>query len=243
MSKLYTVGQVSKRTGLTVKALHHYDKLGLLKPAKNSAAGYRLYGQTDLMLLQQIVLFKQLGLSLKQIGLLLHSDSPPSLVDTLGERIESLAKELESNQHLLQKLENLRAMAMRSELSGHALDEKALFDTMEMMAMFEKYYSQESLKKLEDRKIKLGQEKIQQAENAWPVLIAKVQAAVDSGLDPASDEGAELARQWNDLIEMFTGGDPEIFNGLQSLYKNEPDAGKKVGLSPQMNQFIQKASR
>src|SRR5207248_10439792 len=64
---VYHVQEFARRAGVTVRALHHYDQLGLLKPSGRSAAGYRLYRDADLVRLQQIVTLKFIGLSLQQI--------------------------------------------------------------------------------------------------------------------------------------------------------------------------------
>ena len=61
---VYRIRQFSRLAGVTVRALHHYDRLGLLKPAARSAAGYRLYTDRDIARLEQIVVLKFLGLSL-----------------------------------------------------------------------------------------------------------------------------------------------------------------------------------
>jgi DNA-binding transcriptional MerR regulator len=64
---LYQAKEFAALTGVTVRALHHYDRLGLLKPSGRTASGYRLYGAGDVARLQQIVTLKFIGLSLKQI--------------------------------------------------------------------------------------------------------------------------------------------------------------------------------
>jgi DNA-binding transcriptional MerR regulator len=65
---MFTVGELSKLTGVTVRALHHYDELGLVLPSERSAAGYRLYGDADVRRLQQVLLLRELGLPLDAIG-------------------------------------------------------------------------------------------------------------------------------------------------------------------------------
>ena len=63
----YTVKAVAELAGVSVRTLHHYDEIGLLKPAGHSAAGYRLYAERDLERLQQVLFFKELGFDLKEI--------------------------------------------------------------------------------------------------------------------------------------------------------------------------------
>ena len=65
---LRTVHEVSELTGVSVRALHHYDAIGLLCPSTRTDAGYRLYGAADLERLQQILLFRELEFPLKEIG-------------------------------------------------------------------------------------------------------------------------------------------------------------------------------
>jgi DNA-binding transcriptional MerR regulator len=64
----FTVGELSRLTGVTVRALHHYDEIGLVRPSQRSAAGYRLYGDADVRRLQQVLAFRELGLPLDQIA-------------------------------------------------------------------------------------------------------------------------------------------------------------------------------
>ena len=63
-----TVKEVSKLTGVSVRALHHYDAIGLLKPTRGTEAGYRLYDDTALARLQSILLFRELQFPLREIG-------------------------------------------------------------------------------------------------------------------------------------------------------------------------------
>lgn len=70
-----TVKQVADLTGVTVRMLHHYDKIGLFKPSKISESGYRLYNDDDLEILQQILFFKELNFSLKEIKLIITNPS------------------------------------------------------------------------------------------------------------------------------------------------------------------------
>ena len=65
--KAYTVSQLAKMAGVSVRTLHHYDHIGLLKPSRRTEAGYRLYERQDLLRLQQILFFKELDLPLSEI--------------------------------------------------------------------------------------------------------------------------------------------------------------------------------
>ncbi len=63
-----TVGELAKLANITVRTLHHYDEIGLVRPSQRSDAGYRLYGEQDVLRLQQVLLFRELGLPLDEIA-------------------------------------------------------------------------------------------------------------------------------------------------------------------------------
>jgi DNA-binding transcriptional MerR regulator len=69
------VGTIARLAGVSVRTLHHYDAIGLLSPKRRSGKGYRLYGADDLLRLQQILIRRELGMSLEQIG---HALDQPS---------------------------------------------------------------------------------------------------------------------------------------------------------------------
>lgn len=121
---MLTVNEVSKLTGVSVRSLHHYDAIGLLKPAKVTEAGYRLYGDDELKRLQNILLFRELQFSLKQIRIIL--DSPEfDQQEALAQQIRLLELQLKHTQELI-------LFARRLQEKGvNGMDFKA-FDNKEM---------------------------------------------------------------------------------------------------------------
>ena len=90
---MLTVNEVSKRTGVSVRSLHHYDAIGLLKPAKVTEAGYRMYGDAELVRLQNIMLLRELQFPLKQIKKIL--DNPDfDQKEALAQQIQLLELQL-----------------------------------------------------------------------------------------------------------------------------------------------------
>src|SRR5699024_1603302 len=89
---MYTIGQLADLAGVTRKTLCHYDKIGLLEPQTLSEAGYRLYGQAEVDLLQQILFFKEMGIALADIRSLVHSPDY-QVVATLNAHLTYLSKE------------------------------------------------------------------------------------------------------------------------------------------------------
>ena len=72
---MYRVKEVSELTGISVRMLHHYDKIGLLRPTAISESGYRLYDDNDLKLIQQILIYRELDFSLKEIKEILSNEN------------------------------------------------------------------------------------------------------------------------------------------------------------------------
>ncbi len=100
---MMTVAQVSKRTGVSVRTLHHYDQIGLLKPTEVTDAGYRLYDDGDLDKLYMILVYRELGLSLNEIGSIL--DAPDY------DRNRVLEHQNKLMQERIEKLQNRIALA------------------------------------------------------------------------------------------------------------------------------------
>jgi len=71
----FTVGELARLTGVTVRALHHYDEIGLVRPSQRTAAGYRLYDDDDVLRLQRVLLYRELGMPLEEIAAALDEDA------------------------------------------------------------------------------------------------------------------------------------------------------------------------
>src|SRR5580692_6965252 len=100
----YTVKKLSELSGVTVRTLHFYEEIGLLKPAYHGANGYRYYEEKELLQLQQILFFKQLGFSLKQIQKVLGKSDFDQL-SALHSHRKSLSLEWEKIGQLLKTID------------------------------------------------------------------------------------------------------------------------------------------
>lgn len=89
-----TVGEVAERFGITVRTLHHYDRIGLLTPARRTASGYRVYAPGDLTRLSQVIVYRRLGLSLDEIARLLADGNEVSHLKRQRERVMSQLDEM-----------------------------------------------------------------------------------------------------------------------------------------------------
>ena len=97
---MWTVNEVSKRTGVSIRTLQYYDKIGLLHPTEYTQAGYRLYDEKGLERLQQILLFRELAFSLKEIEAILQSPDFDR-EKALDQQIEMLTMKKEHLENLI----------------------------------------------------------------------------------------------------------------------------------------------
>ena len=104
--KRWKVGELSRATGLTVRALHHYDEVGLLVPSERTSGGHRLYAEQDLERLYRILALRRLGMRLDEIAALLDENGV-SLLETVRRHVAHVEQELEQQQRLRERLRQL----------------------------------------------------------------------------------------------------------------------------------------
>jgi DNA-binding transcriptional MerR regulator len=238
----YRVKEFAGLAGVTVRALHYYDRLALLRP-KRSESGYRLYSQRDLERLEQIVALKFLGLPLKEIKTLLDREAR-RLPEVLRSQRLALEEKRRSLDHAIQDAEHAIAC-------GNPAGVQVLAKIIEVIEMQEntefmnKYYSEEAQAKLTGKRREWSPEMQAEVSRAWSELFRDVEAALDE--DPASEKAQALAARWRKLVEVFTGGDPEVSRGLGKAWAdraNWPGTMKEQSapfVNPKVWEFIEKA--
>ncbi len=243
----YRVREFAALTGLTVRALHHYERLALLKPCRTSS-GYRMYGVRDLERLEQIVALKFLGIPLKQIKQLLDRDSRK-----LPAVLEAQRLALEEKRRGLDRAINAIADAERSFRPGQQTEAAVLKKIIEVIEMqndaefFKKYYNDAAWSKLAAKREQWTPELQAQATADWTALFQEVEAAIDAGDDPAGEKVQALAARWKKLVAGFTGGDKDVSAGLNKVWAdraNWPAATKDQTAafgSPRMWEFMGRA--
>jgi DNA-binding transcriptional MerR regulator len=216
---LFQARDFARLSGVTVRTLHHYDRLGLLKPSRYTQAGYRLYSERDLVRLQQIVTLKYIGLPLKQIEELLNRKSF-DLARALRVQREALAQKREQLELALKAIAKAEtAMARTGEPDWETF--KKIIEVINMqnnMEWTKQYYSDEAQEEILKRKATVPPEVIEQAQREWPDLIKQVEEAIAAGEKPEGAQAQALADRWLTLIQGFTGGNKEIQAGLNKMY-------------------------
>lgn len=226
------IGEVARRTGLTVRTLRHYEAIGLMPKAARNEGKQRLYGVAEIERLQQIVSLRQLGLRLDEIKAMLDRPAMApraALTWQLAHVEQQLAALTRLRDRLLLVTQSIRSGASPS------LDE--LFATLEMMTMVEQQYTPEQLEWLANRRGEVGEERIKQVEAEWPVLIDEVAAAIDSGIAVDDPHVVALAARWRGLVHEFSGGKREIENAAQRVWDEQgDDLARTHGLNPRIRE-------
>lgn len=242
----YKAKEFAELSGVTVRALHHYDRLGLLRP-KRTASGYRAYSERDLARLEQIVALKFVGLPLRRIKALLDRDGRD-----LAGALRMQRRVLEAKRGLLDQAIDAIRQAETAAGAGQRPDAAILTKIIEVMEMqndaewLMKYYNEAAQAKLAERRQEWSPDLQERVSRQWMELIRDVEAAL--GEDPAGDRGQALAARWTGLVEEFTGGDPEVAGGLKKLYAdsaNWPSQAQQqmqpFRISPEVWGFINQA--
>jgi DNA-binding transcriptional MerR regulator len=212
------IGELATATGLTVRALRHYDQIGLLRPKTRTEGGYRLYGEAEVQRLQQIRSLQSLGFSLEQIGAMLAGHEAP-LPEVIEWQLAAIDRELTALQRLRARLSAVSQAMQRAEM----VDIDDLTALMKEMTMVEKYYTEEQLETLAARRAAYGDQQIKAFEQQWADLIARAERAMAEGVDPTSEPVLEIAREWLGLVQAFTGGDPGIQQSVEHVWQEEDE--------------------
>jgi len=213
-----TVGELAKRTGLTVRTLHHYDEIGLLKPTLRSGSGYRLYTAADIARLQQVLSLRQLGFSLDEVrDCLNRSDFAP--LEVIRLHLVRLREHIELQHRLFERLE---AMAAHFQTVEEVSADEFL-QAIEAITMTEKYFTAEQQEFIKSRREEAGEEVLRKKQEEWAALIAEVRAEMEADTDPTEANVQALAKRWKSMVHETTGGDPAIEQSLKQLWDEQGD--------------------
>lgn len=224
---LLKTGDLAKRTGLTIRALHHYDSIGLLTPSARSDAGYRLYNQADIARLHQILALRQCGLSLADIGTTLTSAELP-LAAIVARQIAMLTQQIAQADILRERLQRLQGQLA----SGQDPDLADWLTTLEHMTMFDQYFTPEELKELPLANPTPA------ITDEWQTLVAAVQAQIDAGAQATDAEPQALAHRWMHMVKRDTANNPVLFAKLNTMHEQEPALQASTGITPALMQFV-----
>lgn len=227
--KTYTVAEVAKISGVTVKALHHYDEIGLLRPAFIGDNRYRYYGRNELLRLQQIMFHRELNFPLAKIGPLL--DRPDfDRVAALNEQKIRLKAEAKRYRQLIRtidrtiaELEGEKKMRNADLYKGFPPEKQAEYEA----SLIDRYggdmperiaVSKEKFKGLELGDMEKMNAELGEIENGLSESLRRGVPPLAAALDP-------LVARHRDWVSFMWGKPcpPKAYAGLADLYCSHPD--------------------
>ncbi len=227
--KMLTVKQVAKISGVSVRALHHYDEIGLLKPASIGRNGYRYYGRDELLRLQQILLHRELDIPLGEIRAILDDPAFDQLTalrtqrDRLAAEAKRYARLVRTIDRTIADLNGDSAMRNAELYKGVSAEKQAEYEKW----LVEKYggdmpdriaVSKKKYESLSDAEKAALNDELMEVETAWADAMKNGVPADSASLDPLLRRHRDwVAVMWNKPCS------PEAYAGLADLHLSHPD--------------------
>jgi DNA-binding transcriptional MerR regulator len=248
----FTVSEVARLSGVSVRTLHHYDEVGLLKPAHVGANGYRYYGHDELLRLQQILFHRELGFALEEIGKVLDAPDFDRAAALRAQR-ETLMAESRRYRRLVRTIDETLA----------ALEGETTMDENGIYAGFD--FDPERQAAREARLVERFGEGVRPAIEKTRELIAKTskadfrarqaeQEAIEAGMVAALAGGApadsarvqHLMRRHHAWVAAWWGVSPDKarFSGLGRVYVDDPEFHARYeAIAPGLPEYLAEAMR
>ena len=219
MSVARTVGEVAAMAGVTVRTLHHYDRIGLLSPSGRSAAGYRLYAPADLDRLHQVLVYRELGFSLEDVAALLDDADP---VEHLRRQHRLLLERLGRTQAMVAAVEKeMEARAMGVPLTPEERFEVfGDFDPDQYdEEVQERWGESDAYKESKRRTSSYSKDDWLRIKAEGEDVEARFAAALAAGVPADSEQAMDLAEEHRQQISRnFYDCPPQVHAGLGRMY-------------------------
>jgi MerR family transcriptional regulator, thiopeptide resistance regulator len=202
--RTWRIGEVAAATGLTVRALHHYDEIGMVVPSERTASGHRLYTARDLTVLYRVTAMRQSGIPLTAIGDALTSptDSGDVLRDVIDQQLEQVERQIRAAERLRERL-----LAARDEGGFDSGDWYA--EIIKLMRQLPGHLSPEEIDRMSRRMGELGVVGSHAVGVEMPRLYGEAMTEMRIGT-PASDPVVRrIADRLDQLAEVLRGPEPD----------------------------------
>ncbi len=216
----YNINQLAKLSEVSVRTLHHYDAIGLLSPKRNPQNEYRIYNENDLLLLQQILFFKELGFSLEEIKKILKSknfDLEAALKDQKKmillkkKRIDDLLATIDKTIKKIKKQKNMKDEELYDAFSEEELNKYK----NEAQA---RWGHTDAYKQSTERVKKMGKEGLEKAGREGQDITKRISECFINGLAPENTETQKLIEKHFNWLANFYEPNLEIYKGLAEMY-------------------------
>ncbi|CAM4419099.1 MerR family transcriptional regulator [Paenibacillus tarimensis] len=223
----YTVKQLAKLSGVSVRTLHYYDEIGLLKPAYYGDNGYRYYEREQLLQLQSILFYRELDVPLADLQTLLAAGSEDKIQTLQGHR-----------RHLLEKKDRLDMLVTTIDRTIRQLKGDADMSDEELYRGFDarkqEQYEKEIRAKYGDKPVDESKSRVKDwnsgdyeaVQKEYDQLHRAFTGLLEQGAQPDEEEVQELVRRHYDVVSRFYDPSPAMYSGLGDLYVEHPDFRK-----------------
>ena len=241
----WTVGELARLAGITVRTLHHYDRIGLVRPGARTSAGYRTYDAHDLDRLQQVLLYRELGFPLEEVATLLDDpDADPA--EHLRRQHRLLRERLERTQAMVAAVEK----EMEARQMGISLTPEERFEVFGDWLPEE--YAEEAEQRWGDSEAWTQSQRrtATYSKDDWVRIKAETSAveqrmvaAMTSGVPADSEPAMDLAEEFRQQISRYYYDcTPEIHAGLGRMYvEDERFTGYYERIAPGLAQYVSTA--
>jgi DNA-binding transcriptional MerR regulator len=209
----WKVGELAQATGLTVRTLHHYDHIGLLKPSARNTGGHRVYLEADVVALYRIISLRGLGLRLDQIKD--FGASLPDARDVLAEQLRQVDRRLAVGRQLRETL--VSALARLD--AGETIDVVPLIkETTFSQEALREHLGEEEVARLSRHTASLGVVGQHAIGVEWPQLYARAQAEMEAGTPAEAPQVRAIVDRMDELSALFNEGEPRPHAGVRAVW-------------------------
>ncbi|NLM09832.1 MAG: MerR family transcriptional regulator [Clostridiaceae bacterium] len=243
--KIFSIREIAKLTGVTIRTLQYYDNIGLVPLARDNASGRRYYKESDLTRLQQVLFYKSLGLKIADIKNLLVETVTPEQIGGV------LRRQLDIFYHMLNDLKANIALIEASLVSLEENNRIPWGNLIQLMLSFNKdtifkYKDIKYDKKTEHIFVKHYKDSktILDIYWDWKSLILEAATLILNDIQPESEQGLMFAKKWINMTNKITRGNKDLLEAHKTSYENReqwPEEDRR--LMEFTNYFIDKATK
>jgi len=223
----YTVQKLSRLAGVSGRTLRYYDEIGILKPARISSAGYRIYGQAEVDMLQQIMFYRELGVSLEKIKVLLTAPDF-DVSEALREHLQKLRAKRTQLDLLMATVE--KTIAEKKGVIKMSDSEKFKGFKAKLLEENEQKYGQEIREKYGEEAVERSNQQFTNMSEEGYMRVTDLEKKIKDVLaealktgDPAGDLAQNAAALHKEWISFCWGKyDKEAHAGLAQMYVDDP---------------------
>lgn len=242
----YTVKKLAKLSGVSVRTLHFYDEIGLLKPAYYGENNYRYYEETQLLMLQQILFFREIGIQLSDIRRIISSPDFDKL-KTLESHRKILEKNLDQTKKLIETVDKTIAhlrgkkpMKLEDIFHGFDAEKQKLYENF----LIESGVSRDVINKVDDKVKNWTKDQWMENKREADIIHDKLVEAINKHLSPSSPEVQKIINKHYQMTNIFWTPTRETYIGLSQLYASHPDfVNFYDGLHPKLLKFLMEAMK